>query len=232
MKKSKGFTLIEVAIVLLVVAFALGSFLIPLGSRMEDSREKTALTQLDEIKQAIIHFAIVNNRLPCPDTNQNGQENFNIVTGLCTNVLGRGWPPVVDLGLGLSKQLDPWGQRVIYRMDTNFADWNPAPNWAGTGCGTANPNVSFEICSIGTHWVWQEVAQTNQVARQVPVILLSTGRLGGLTSPEESENTNANRIFIKREKAGDNAVIPFNDIVVWISGSELAGNMVKAGRLP
>ena len=77
-----GFTLVEVAIVLLVVTILLGYTvaLFPIQQDLKKSRQ--AEHELDQIVEQLIAFAQVNGRLPCPDTDvgaPDGLENVEIV---------------------------------------------------------------------------------------------------------------------------------------------------------
>jgi len=96
MKNSNGFTLIEVSLVLLIVAFTLGSLLIPLGSKLEEKSVNTAKIQLSEIKQAVINFTLSNSRMPCPDNNFDGIED---ISGATCSSISNGTVPYVTFPL-------------------------------------------------------------------------------------------------------------------------------------
>lgn len=72
---SRGFTLIEVAVVLFIVTILLGSILIPLATQVEQRQISDTQKTLEEIREALIGFAVVNGYLPCPDTDNDGTEN-------------------------------------------------------------------------------------------------------------------------------------------------------------
>lgn len=75
-----GFTLVEMAIVLLIVGLLLGGGLMVLGAQTEAQRFKETQRQLDEARDALLGFAVANGRLPCPaSAASNGVESF------CTN---------------------------------------------------------------------------------------------------------------------------------------------------
>ncbi|HUW25479.1 MAG TPA: prepilin-type N-terminal cleavage/methylation domain-containing protein [Gallionella sp.] len=61
-----GFTLVEMAIVLAIVGLLLGGLIPTLSAQMESQRINETRKQLDEIQQALMGFAIINGRLPCP----------------------------------------------------------------------------------------------------------------------------------------------------------------------
>ena len=82
MIKQGGFTLIEVAIAVVVIALLLGSILGPLSIRIEQADRQETQALLDEIKEALYGFSVTNGRLPCPDTDSDGSENRT--SGACT----------------------------------------------------------------------------------------------------------------------------------------------------
>ena len=71
MTPNRGFTLIELAMVLFILALILGGVLAPLSTKLElDERTKTAKL-LDEARSSLIGYAVVNGHLPCPDCPNN-----------------------------------------------------------------------------------------------------------------------------------------------------------------
>ncbi len=64
--KQQGFTLIEIAIVFVIIAALLSYAFMPLRAQLETKNIKEARSKLLEIEEALYGFAIANNRLPCP----------------------------------------------------------------------------------------------------------------------------------------------------------------------
>ena len=255
---NKGFTLIELAVVLFLVSLVLGGVMTPLATRVEQEERKKAEEMLAEIKESLIGYALVNGHLPCPDcpgdaasascaaagtTNNDGLEDGFDGT---TAVSPRGTPDdfgfcAVEVGnlpwatLGLSEFV-PWGNRFVYSVDQRFADNN-----AGTGCGTATANVSFEICSNGDISVWEEAAATNLVANNIPALVFSYGANGNAfggtapTSADEVANwwtaSPPDKNFVSTDYNSTTAD-EFDDLLVWISPGLLIYKMVNAERLP
>lgn len=104
-KKAKagqhGFSLIEISLVLVIFGLALGGIIAAIGPQLELRKYSNTQKQLDEINEAIVAFALVNRRLPCPATvNSAGRESF------CTNGGGPGlagcgteaFPPATPVG--------------------------------------------------------------------------------------------------------------------------------------
>ena len=63
-----GFTLLEMSIVLLVMGLLLGSVMRPMGGAIKERQRAETQMFLSEIREALIGFASVQRRLPCPVT--------------------------------------------------------------------------------------------------------------------------------------------------------------------
>lgn len=125
----RGFTLIEIAIVLLVVAILLG-YTVAMFPRQQELKQYRAVNEeMDRIIEAIIGFAQVNGRLPCPSIpDSNGLEDGGGAVN-CNNY--GGFVPVNTLGLnGRLNQdtllIDPWGNPYRYYVsNSNFNNGQP-----------------------------------------------------------------------------------------------------------
>ncbi|OYX03887.1 MAG: hypothetical protein B7Z05_09045, partial [Thiotrichales bacterium 32-46-8] len=111
---SKGFTLVEMAIVLVIIGLLLSGGMSLLSSSSDTARYKESQNQLNEVKEALTNYYIQFGRLPCPDTGNDGLEETSCATG---NAL-RGFLPHVTLGLGGSG--DAWGERIKYVVSPKF----------------------------------------------------------------------------------------------------------------
>ncbi|MDX2463422.1 MAG: prepilin-type N-terminal cleavage/methylation domain-containing protein [Porticoccus sp.] len=217
-KNQQGFSLLEMAVVLVVLGLILGGMLIPLSTQIEkQDRDETKKT-LQNIQDALIGYTMTNGRLPCPDTDGDGIIDM---AGTCTNA--QGTIPWVDLGVGKE---DAWGQPFTYRVTGSFAD-----NTDGTGCGTATAGVSFELCSVADINVIDSAAG-NPVANLIPAVVIAHGKnWATTTSADENENTDTDTIFVDRRPSMKTAPT-FDDQVIWISSNILKTKLVTAGRLP
>lgn len=122
---SRGFTLVEMAIVLLILGLALGMVL-NMTSGMRDAQNRLLVqTKLNALDAALANFVAQNKRLPCPanGTIASGAANAGIenpfpVTGVCNPVAQTyGVIPWVTLGLTEDDATDPWYGRMTYRVD-------------------------------------------------------------------------------------------------------------------
>jgi prepilin-type N-terminal cleavage/methylation domain-containing protein len=121
----QGFTLIEIAIVLLIVTILLG-YTVALFPRQQELKQYRAVNQeMEQIIAAIIGFAQVNGRLPCPSApNSGGIESGGGVAD-CTNF--GGFVPVNTLGItgrlnADELLLDPWGNPYRYYVTGTAID--------------------------------------------------------------------------------------------------------------
>ncbi len=228
MKSQQGFSLIEMAFVLVIITLLLGGLFVPLTTQVEQKRIAETQKMLEEAKEALLGFAVANGRLPCPDTNNDGLEH------LCgSGTESEGNLPWATLGVGAA---DAWGNRLHYRVTNAFTMKFPlSTNGTLNVCSAAG-------CGAGTI-----------IAQKVPAVVLSYGKNGygsinanraagdtttipcpaGGCSADESENQNGDNNFVSRTitPAGTPAG-EFDDLVVWLSPNVLFNRMVAAGKLP
>lgn len=136
--RAAGFSLLELSVVLAIIALLLGGLLTPLAVQRDAAAASETQMQLVEIRDALLGFAIANERLPCPASDSsNGRESFcSSASGACVATTvedspavlahGRcsnwydGFVPAVSLGLApLDAQgyfLDGWANGSASRM--------------------------------------------------------------------------------------------------------------------
>ncbi|MGH8487865.1 MAG: type II secretion system protein [Gammaproteobacteria bacterium] len=234
----RGFTLIEVAIAVVVIALLLGSLLGPLSVRIEQADRQKTQELLDDIKEALYGFAAANGRLPCPDTDDDGHgDPQNPGPGeACVGVAGnlastspKSILPSADLGVSGT---DAWGEPFAYAVTGDFAD-NDENN--SGGCISTSPTTSIALCSVGTICVKGSTDAVGcNVGANIPAIVVSYGANGNLalTSADETENRPPHDIDFVSRGYSQNPGSEFDDLVVWISPHILKNRMIAAGRLP
>jgi type II secretion system protein G len=212
MKKNLlGFTLVEMAVVLIIMGFIIGALVTPLTAQVEQSRLSEANKDLSEIKEALLGYVAVNGFFPCPDTSGDGVADGCANTNSTASTEGN--LPWSTLGL---KSNDPWGKSYQYRVNNAFtAPFNL--NTTGSGAGI------IKICTDNTC--------SNTESENVPLIVFSYGKNGGTQPPisiDEQENADGDGVFVKHDFVQNG----FDDVLMWISTNVLMNRMVTTGRLP
>lgn len=195
-----GFTLIEIAIVLLIVAILLG-YTVALFPRQQDLKKYRAVdVEMDRVIEAIIGFAQVNGRLPCPAVPNSGGDEDGGGAVDCNNY--GGFVPVNTLGLtGKLNQdtllLDPWGNPYRYYVTNNDFNGSGGSDFIRNGemraVGLVDSNADnyidldgrYLICDdngttiddecTGANEVFGNASGTGQYAG-APFVLLSQGK--------------------------------------------------------
>jgi prepilin-type N-terminal cleavage/methylation domain-containing protein len=220
-----GFSLIELAVVVFVIALLLGSILVPLGTQVEQRKTSDTRKSLDEIREALIGFAIINGRLPCPDTDSDpAAAGYGLEEAACSaDPVTEGYLPWKTLGVA---EMDAWGVRRTvassprigdwrYRVDRNFAVTFTLTTGFGTDALTVRSSAGLALTSTSERPV---------------AIIFSAGtnttadRQNALGSFEPSTGV--------YESDVPSATLAFDDILIWISRPILFNRLVAAGKLP
>ncbi len=223
-----GFTLVELAIVLVIIGLLLGGMLLPLSTQVEVTQRQETERVLEEFKDVLIGYALINGRLPCPDSNipPDGQEN--LTAGACT--AAQGTLPWITLG---TTERDAWHNRFLYRVTGIFADAiNKNTISPPATCTLLPAQSSFALCSQGDINIVSRAVGGVNVAVNVPAIVLSHGKNGlSATSLDEQENTDGDAVYVYKDYSSV-AGSQYDDLLIWISPNVLGSRMLAAGRLP
>jgi prepilin-type N-terminal cleavage/methylation domain-containing protein len=148
LRRGHGFTLTELAVVLTIVAVLLSSLMYTLSAQTEQRSRDDTLRRLEQARELLISFALVNGRLPCPaSTTSSGDEAFSSGSaaaggGICSNYLN-GFLPARAIGFqpldASGYALDAWNNRIRYALAQTAS--NPS---GGSGCSApASPAFSL-----------------------------------------------------------------------------------------
>ena len=235
----RGFTLIELAIVMFIVALLLGGMLLPLSAQQDIRARQETEKVLGEARDALFGYVVVNGRLPCPDTDADGAENGT--PGACTNQDGDF--PYQTLG---TAQSDGWGYRLRYRVASTFSSTITLTSTGDITVFTRGDDPA----SVGT----TESKKENLLAT-APAVILSVGKngaggmpqAGGTRSSSPAAGTDEYLNFIGVKKisrlpasgasgCADNEtegtpLCAFDDQLVWLSANAIFNRLVTAGKL-
>ena len=140
------------AVAVFIITLLLGSILVPLATQVEQRQISEAQKIMEEMKEALVGYAISKGYLPCPDkirsitgpndTPLDGIEDFN-AAGNCTATNAEGNLPWATLGVA---NADSWGNRFRYRVAQVYAQHvtpftlasvSTLEVWYDCGAGTA-----------------------------------------------------------------------------------------------
>src|SRR3954470_5378231 len=98
-----GYTLLELAIVLLVLAVLAATVALPLSAQVQLHRAEETRRRLELAREVVLAFAATHGRLPCPASGMSrGDESFeaggDASNGRCAHFTD-GWLPAAALGL-------------------------------------------------------------------------------------------------------------------------------------
>lgn len=259
--RDRGFSLIEMAVVLLIMGLLVAGLIGPIDTQFEARDRQQTLTGMERALDALYGFAVTRGRLPCPDTDGDGEPDpaFNaadINSAQCTNV--EGFLPWAALGI---TQGDAWGNRVRYRVSAPSFTWPDSD-----GLCNGNSQNELDLCARGNITIRnrgdnpatsgsQEGKFDYITASEVPAVLISHGRNGygatGIngvahdapTGGDEAENADGDAVFFARGYSrGDGAcsddtdeaspLCEYDDIVLWVAPTVLNDRLVSASRLP
>ncbi|KAB8063758.1 type II secretion system protein [Janthinobacterium violaceinigrum] len=228
--RQRGFSLIEIAIVLVIVGLMMGGLVTPLTVQLEQRKVAETQKALDEAKEALTGYALRYGYLPCPAVSPlSGLEDRRGTR--CNGEKRAGFLPWATLGL---RQGDSWNNLFRYSVTPAFSD-------SGQLFSLSTPR-DISIVTRNGGALLQATALND-----IPAMIMSHGKNAfGATSVQgqrqavpfgnnvdERNNASNATTFISRAASG--AQQPggeFDDIVAWLSPNILFNRMVAAQRLP
>ena len=176
-----GFTLVELAVVLTIVAFLLASLMYTLSAQTEQRNFDDTRRRLEQARELVLSFALVNGRLPCPARSTSaGVEVRDVASGRCWDgttedyyggTLPAAGPPTggllpaVTLGHpnvdASGFALDAWGNPIRYAVAKSIASGTCSgaftnPHWVNA----ANMKANGIACQPGDLLICKSSAVT------------------------------------------------------------------------
>jgi prepilin-type N-terminal cleavage/methylation domain-containing protein len=246
-----GFTLVELAVVLLVLALLASGLAVPIAAQLQMRRHDEVQRQMEHARDALLGFAAAHGRLPCPALEaSHGQESFatggDAVNGECADFHG-GLLPGAALGLApLDDEgfvRDPWASA---RNRIRYAVSGVAVNGVRRALTRANGLQSATLAGVGDapHYLFVCAsgaganasgcgAAANHLTRKAAFVLLSLGPNAASAAPagDEARNVDGDAVFVSRDPS-DVVGREFDDVVQWVSIHLVVHRLLSAGRLP
>ncbi|MDH5473525.1 MAG: prepilin-type N-terminal cleavage/methylation domain-containing protein [Gammaproteobacteria bacterium] len=244
-KINAGFTLIEIAIVLVIIGALISAAIMPLSAQRDTNNIKKARAELKTIEEAIYGFAIANGRIPCPA--QPASAGSESPAGGTCNNNSIGFVPAATLGVSGNVNcnnllVDPWGNPYRYSVTSNDSGGIAGPDFTtptdintlgvaalnpdirictNSGCGTRLTDQAVAVVfSMGKNW--SNVVTADEIANAGEATIAS-----GCTAAYDVAADNDYVSHLPVEIAG----LEFDDIVIWISPNILYAKLLAAGQL-
>jgi len=224
MKKNKGFSLIEMAIALIILGFILGGLIIPLRSQRDQQQIYRTVSSLEEVKDALLGFAVIHGRLPCSDQNGDGKEDRKEKITPYGSIMiceynNEGYLPWKDLGVG---RYDAWSNPFRYRVDKKYSSGIPSEL-------KADEDKKLKVINLQSTFDWTTLEtepETEPETSRVIAIIFSYGQNGKADSGNKftaaNDATYVRDVYVKK---GTNA---FDDILTWLSKYTLINRLIEA----
>ncbi len=260
--KQAGFTLTEIAVVLLIVGLLLGGMLYTYSAQVDQSNRLETQRRLESAKDLLIAYAIVNGRLPCPASTSGSTPSHSGDTSTACTEPFTGFLPGSTIGFqpvdASGFALDSWNNRLRYAISQTIVSgtvphFTNSTNLKSNGVSTQPNDLVICVSSTGTTPLsvpspscGTSISVTNQ--KTLAAIVLSPGKNGAsLTTGRADENINNKQIgppananhalFVYRPYAGiksdiESRLEEFDDQMVWIPAGQLYARLISAGILP
>lgn len=249
-KYVKGFTLIEIAIALLIVGTVFVGLTSTMGSFHSASNVKESQNKVEDIKALLFNFAVSQKYLPCPDTDNDGYENRTTsgTVEVCNSV--QGTVPYFDLGVSQDDVVDAWGNQIRYAVNTranlnsDICDKTTAASYfCNQGAGRVAwfsyndtpPLVgniglgNYTICNGNVATCSGTPTAANVFTNQAVAVLVAYNKDGAncaTAAGASLENCNTNSYYHQLPRTDTDTQF-FDDVIVSITGGEMKAKVLN-----
>jgi len=210
---NKGFTLIEIAIVMVIIGLLAGAGISLVGTLTKRKNRIEVVQYLRQAKEALITYANVNGTLPLADTNGDGVGD---------SAASRGALPTLDLGINPT---DAHKRMLAYQINSILATDRTTSCYhlRSAISGSPPPGLPGNPTIVD--------ADGSSAAFSVAAVLVSAGPsdadkdgnvFDGMTGTFSGDNRDGLPNYIRAAPTGT-----FDDLVVYISSAELCGTICE-----
>ncbi len=243
-QRCRGFTLLELSIVLIIISTVIGGAMAYFSFYLRTQSLKETEQKLQVIQETLKNYRLAFHRLPCPAdiTTVPSAAAFGVEVGTpgdgnCTGAnfttgahLVKGMLPTKTLGLPDEMAFDGWGRRITYATDkrltvTNaFFDIPPdsvdARITIRDGAGTVK--TDYAAYAVISHGINGHGAYPRGSAAPLSYGTTNTDELQNCDCNNNGTSTGFNGIFVQKLRTGDTSVTEhFDDIVIFATRSDL-----------
>ena len=231
--RPRGFTLVEVAVALVIISLLMVGAMMTLSAQMEQRNFEETHRRLQAAREALLAFALTNGRLPCPAApNATGDESP--AGGACNNWYNGflpartiGFQPTDAQGYGI----DAYANRIRYSVASGVTAVGGTCTYGNHFTDAGNLRLNGVSCRPSDIDVCTTAACAARVASQntVGFVVFSTGKNGALPANpgDEAENLDNDARFVLRTPGPD-----FDDIVLIVPAGIVHSRLLAAGLLP
>ena len=250
--KQIGFTLVEMAVVLVIISLILGTVLGLANAQIQASKINSTKQKQQAIKLALINFISRNNRLPCPAvaTIARGTAGYGVeaptgCTGTTLNSpVATGIVPWSTLGITDENASDGYYNRFTYQVVVDATRTNEQTIVGLKGAISMHQGAPATLRSAptGNQSNDCQIGTSTYNPCSAVVVIMSHGVNGngaytenGIrkalpTGDDEAENTNDDSKFVVKENS-DNQDNPYDDIVLPLSTTDLLTPLTINGSI-